>query len=190
MRKILPKGEKEKQETRNKIILGLILVGIMIISTAGYAFFSKEKENIKKLKYNNLEFAMQEDGLWHTKIQNNEFSFVYNPKDVENVSSFLTLNIQNYFNKPLFFSYESNRQGVEEIARNIESFLSRQPQFACLDECEEDFPVKNCSENIIIIKEMNETLIKQEENCVYILGKDEDVLKASDAFIFRILGVQ
>lgn len=189
MKQIISREETEKKERRNKIIIGLILVGIMVISSAGYAFFGTDKTSAEKIQYNNIEFSLQDDNLWHAKIQDYEFSAFYNPKDTENISGIVTLKLGNYYNKPLFFSYDSDRQAVEEISRNIASFTQR-VQYVCLDECKEDFPVKNCTDNIIIIKDLNISLIKQEDNCVYILADRDNILRASDAFVYKILGVQ
>ena len=126
--------------------------------------------------------------MWHVSIQNYDFSFFYNPKEVENISGYISLNLNSYFNKPLYFSYDSNTEGVSEILRNIGRFAER-TQFVCLDNCSENLPIKNCSDNIVIIKEENNTLIRQEDNCIYILAEKEETLKAADSFIFRVLGI-
>jgi hypothetical protein len=191
MRKIMTREERKGKETRNKVIVSLILVGLLVLSTAGYAFYQTGKGKVKKLDYRGVKFVLDEDSLWHFSISGQEFSTTYNPKQTENISGFLSLNLQNYVGKPLYFSYNSNRQGIEEITKNIARFVLR-VQFACLDGCQEDLPVKNCTDtdNIIVTKNINETLIKQENNCVYILAREDDAVRAADAFIFKILGIQ
>ena len=189
MKKILTKEEIEQKEKRNKILLGVALIFLMVISTIGYALFSSEKNEISKINYNNFEFVFQKDGFWHTEISGYDFYFVHNPKETENITSFIALDLRDYINKPLYFSHDSNKEGVDEIVRNLGRFVLR-TQFVCLDDCEEDFPIKNCSDNIILIRDANISLIKQEDNCVYILSNAGETLKASDAFIFKILGIQ
>ncbi len=185
----MTREEKERKEKQTKTLVGLILTVLMVGSIVGYAFYQKDGRRAENIDYKGIKFNLKEDGLWHFKIQNQEFSTIYNPKQTENVSGFLIMNIQGYMGKPLYFSYNSNREGVNEMIRNIGRFAAR-IQYACIDECEENWPVKNCSEdNIIIIKRINETLIKQEENCVYILAKEEDEARACDAFIFKIFGL-
>lgn len=180
---------KEKKDTRNKIIIGIILVGLMILSTAGYAFYNTDSESVKKIKYYDTEFVLGEDGLWHSTIQGYGFSTQYNPTEVENISINLNLNLDSYTNKPVYFSFESNPKGIDEIIRNLGTFVERS-QLSCLDgeKCEGDLPVKNCTDNVIIIKE-GTNKITQEDNCVYIFGNYSEITKASDAFIFRILGI-
>ncbi len=189
MRKILTREERERKEMMNRVIVGLVLVVIMILSTIGYSFYYTGKSNVKKIEYSGIEFILKEDDLWHFEINQYEFATVHNPKETENITSFITSNLLSYQGKPLYFSYDSERKGTEEIIRSIGRFVAR-IQYVCLDECEGDLPIKNCSENIIIIKEAGENLIKQEDNCVYVLAKEGDILKVSDAFIFRILGLK
>jgi len=119
-----------------------------------------------------------------------EFSTQFTPEDTQNISAPIFKNLYSYSGKPLFFSGES--PGKQEIARNLIDFLSRYPQDACIDNyeklCKEDSPIKNCSQdNIIIFQEKNETEISQEENCIFISALYSEQIRASDAFIFKIL---
>ena len=75
MRKILTKEKKEKKESRNKLIIGLVLVAIMVISTAGFAFFSAPQEKVSKINYNSIDFILGENNLWQFNIQNFEFFY-------------------------------------------------------------------------------------------------------------------
>ncbi len=52
--------------------------------------------------------------------------------------------------------------------------------------CKGDLPIKDCSQNLIIFETGNETRVYSEGNCVFIVG---DVLKGSDAFLYKILGI-
>jgi len=186
MKKIIPREEAEKKESRNKTIISLVFVVLMVFSTAGYAFYQTGKTTVSTIKYNGNNFIIGSDGLWHFKVNGTEYATAYNPKDTENISAG---NIKlDYINKPLYFSFDSDRQAADEIARNIGQFSSRM-QFVCVNECNEDFPVKTCSDNIIAIGEANNTSIKQNNNCIYILSNNENNIKAADAVIFKILGI-
>lgn len=192
MRKILTQGEKEKKDTRNKVIIGLILVGIMVLSTAGYSFFSGSREEVKKINYNGVEFILNENNLWQFKIQDFEFLTQNNPKDTENISVLIFKTANDFYGKPLFFLGKGTAK--QEIAQNLKNFALRM-QDACIKDyeevCEEDAPIKNCSQdNIIIIKEANYTEISEEENCVFILSPYEEQVRVADAFVFKILGVR
>lgn len=164
------------------------MVGIMVVSSAGYAFYRTGDESSKSLEYKNITFELKEDGLWHFETQGYEFATVFNPKETENISKSMVIDINDYSGKPLYFSYESDKQGESEIIRNIGRFIAR-AQEVCFDECKENLPVKNCSDNLILVNLANETLIKQENDCIFITAKENDVLRASDAFIFKILKI-
>ncbi len=193
MRKILTQDEKEKKDTRNKIIIGVILVGIMVLSTAGYSFFSgQNEEQVKKINYNGVEFVLNENGLWQFKIQNSEFFTFFSPEDTKNISAPIFKTANDYNGKPLFFLGEG--EAKQEIARNLGNFALR-IQDGCIKGyeamCQEDSPVKNCSQdNLIIIKEANYTEVSEEENCIFIFSPYEEQTRAADAFVFKVLGVK
>jgi len=200
MRKILSKEEKVKKETRNKVIIGLVLVAIMIFGTVGYAFFSNPTDNNKaKITYKGIEFILNENNLWQFKVQNLGFETQYNPKETENISVPVSASVYTYSGKPLFFLGQGAAK--QEIARNLWNVLSRAPQDGCIKSyeklCGDNTPIKNCSEdNIIIIQEQNYTEIseedieiKQEDNCIFIAAPYAEQGRAADAFLFKILGI-
>jgi hypothetical protein len=186
MKKIKTREYREKKERRNKTIIGVILAGLMLLSTAGYAFYNREGG--EKIRYNNVVFERGEDGLWHFFIDK-EYSTIYNPKELENISVNTELNLNDYKNKPLYFSYDSKVKSINEILRNLGRFISR-TQKVCTEECSENLPVKNCSEErIIIIRDGGENVITKEENCVYLISNQGESLKVADKFIFRLLKI-
>lgn len=191
MKKILSEEEKNKRAKRNGMVVGIILIGIMIISSAGYAFYNTNKtntENKNEVEYNGFKFNLQEDGLWHVKLGNNELVTQFNAKEVENIST-PSISLQQYTNKPLYFVSENNL-AVNEIAKNLNNFVAR-VQYACLEkECKDNLPVKNCTQNLIIIEDSNKTEVKKQDNCVFISAPYSESNRASDAFIFQIFGVK
>ena len=54
MKRIETKEIVEKKSNRNKLIIGLIMIGILVLSTAGYAFYNYDKSSSSKVKYNKL----------------------------------------------------------------------------------------------------------------------------------------
>jgi hypothetical protein len=191
IRKIISKENSERKTKRNQLILGIIMILVMFFSVVGYSFSVKEKEGSnEKMIYNGTTFT-KESGLWNTNIGSFKFSFKYNPKEVENVSAELNL-LKSYSGKPLYFS----ANGAEaEIARNFfyQNQIVQRVQYACLEEEEcimKDYPVKTCQDNFIIIKESSTNEIKQQQNCLFISGKKEDLIKLTDSVLFKIIGIQ
>lgn len=190
MRNIENKKESEKRNKRNQLIVGVILIFIMLGSTFGYVMFSSPDNNsgIEKIQYNGYEFVNQ-NGFWVTSIGNYDFVFSYNPEQVEKINASLN-SLNTYSGKVLYFFYENDAAAVE-ISRNLGSIVLRF-QGACIDEegCPEDWPIRDCSNNFILIKETNESKIYQENNCVFIEGPRENLTQITDEFLFKITGIE
>ncbi len=193
MRKIVTAQEMEEKARRDKILIGSVLVILMIISTAGYAFFSGEKEgSSEKITYNGITFLRSESGVWAFESQSMQFYTQYTPNETGNISSFILRSAGDYSGQPLFFLGQSGAR--REIEYNLRSLVTR-TQEGCIigyeEKCNNETPIKNCStDNIIIIEESNDTKITQEENCVFIKAPYEEQTRAGDAFIFKLLGIQ
>ena len=189
MRDIVTRETREGKERRNKTIIGIILVGIMVLSTAGYALYQTgREEETRQMIYEDTEFSLQNDGLWHFDVRGYEFATLYNPEQTENISGIIYTDLDDYTGETLYFSHDSEQEGINEIGRSFFGLVER-IQKVCLEECEEDLPVKNCTDKIIIIRTVGENLIRQEDNCIYILSDEGEVLRTSDAFVFKILGL-
>ncbi len=188
------KAEKEKRERRNRIIVGVLMSFLLVLSILGYALFSKpENTQTRKLTYNDVVFTF--DGrMWHFSLNGHNFATVFSPMNTTNIS--LPGNLEeifaNYTSAPLYF-VTSNIDAVDELVRNLGFFIPR-AQLACIqgEKCEGNLPVKNCQEhNIIIIKDSpNESGVSIKQNCLIIEGSYEEQLRIADAIIFRLLGVQ
>ncbi len=192
IRKIETQADVEKRETRKKLIIGIILVAVMVFSTAGFAFLNNPATDsgVITQNYNSYEFFLNSNGLWQTTIQGQAFQFQYSPNETQEIQP-LGIDVNFYSGKPLYFVSE-NPEATAEIAANLGRFLPR-VQNACLQgqNCTEDLPEKNCTaDTLIIIREQNETSLTKEDNCVFIEGHYADLVKLSDAFLYKILGIR
>ncbi|MBM3233501.1 hypothetical protein FJZ19_00230 [Candidatus Pacearchaeota archaeon] len=184
IRKIENKEETEKKrERRNKIIV-IIFGIILLLSSAGYAFFGWEKTTAEgKVSMNGLTFTRQGD-VWTTEISSYKFYFRYLPNETEEVK--INKRLQDYIKNPLYLTGSSAAD--EEIARNLAQFAERINLACYMENCTENLPEKNCSSNMIIIKEkpdFKKSVYTEEDNCVFIFSNN--TIKAADSFIYRIL---
>ncbi len=193
MRKITSKHQEEKKKKRNQWIVSSVLIFVLFFSVLGFAFsdFSSNEEsninnnNSNSINYNGFKFTEQ-NGFWI--LNQNNLIFRYNPNEIPKINSKLK-NLNNYNGKPLYI-YSENALAGSEIYKNLAQSVERM-QNACFERkgCDKNLPIKTCESNFIIIKEGNEKIV-QDNNCVFITGKAEDLTKLTDAFLFKMLGIE
>jgi len=198
MKRITSKKDREKRQKLNQFIIGGVLIFIMFASVFGIIVnsFGEEDSELKKINYNGFEFMNQND-FWILELEGFQFIFKNNPEQIElnesiNISSEIN-SLNSYLGKPLYvFSEDNNAKW--EIYKNLDPRANRivqRMQDACFEEeCGENLPNKTCENNFIIIKESNNSKIIQEDNCVFIEGKKENLIKLTDKYLFKMLGVE
>ncbi len=189
MRRITSKASEIKKQKKNQLIIGIILIIVMFGSVFGVIVNSfGKKENSNEVEYNGFEFV-NENGYWKLGIGGYSFVFRNNPYEVEEIETEINY-LNSYSGKPLYISSEFS-EATTEIYYNLEQIVLR-TQNACLEgeKCEGDYPVKTCEDNFIIIEEKNESNIIQDNNCVFIQGSEEDIIKVCDEFLFHIFGIR
>jgi len=181
-----------------QIILGVVLIGVLVLSVVGFGFLSQEDESNEEEieeKYTGFDFLKQ-GNLWSIELDEGKFYFQYLPEEVKNVSIYGFFDLMDYYQEPLYFVNEN--VGSSEIINNVGRYTSRY-QGACLNNtninCSENLPVKDCSNSNIIIFvdekigevyniQFNQTSVVGNESCVFISG---EYARASDAFLYRML---
>jgi len=186
MRKIRTQEEFAKKKRTNQILIGVILIFLMVVSTAGYSLLSREDGgSIGSEKYGNHTFY-RDQGMWGVLLNGETYYFQYLPNEIENVSISGYFSASQYSGKVLYFV--NNNPASQDVLIDLNKKFLR-AQDACLNNslCNGDFPVKNCDDNLIIFENPdNETRVWQERNCVYISG---DFLKGADAFLYKVFEI-
>lgn len=199
MERIITREKKERKRKRNQIIIGVILITLMLFSTAGYALLNRSSGNLQNtgidesINYKGIEFTrtgINFNSDWVFQAQGGSFITRHIPNEVTNISFSTISNIGRYVDQPLYIV--GSGPGVSEVARNLQPYSLRL-QNACISEedCEEGLPVKECSDNIIIVREPEDDLeyIYEEENCIYIIANLENQIRYADKFLFELLGI-
>ena len=192
IRKLVSKKDLKKKQRRNQYILASILVFILFGSVFGIIAGSFGKSSsTKKISYNGLDF-LQENGYYVLTIGDAKFYFLENPHSVANFTKKITVSktFKDFLLKPLYI-YSDNPVISAEIHRNLNVYVQRiQP--ACLKEEEclnNDWPIKTCQENFIFIRTSDKNKIYEKDNCIFIEGRQEDLTKLTDGFLFQIIGI-
>ena len=176
MRRIKIKNKQDNLR-RNVAIIFLIL---LTFSTVGYSIVNSFTSNEED---RNNEGFTREGNYWTTQFSNQKYYFTNLPNQLTNVSIEGNYSLEDYYSEPLYFTEES--EGAFEILNNLQRYIQRY-QKACTDECEGDFPIKDCKNNIIIFQE-GEDSVKKIENCVYLSG---DPIKTADKFLYEVLKIK
>jgi hypothetical protein len=189
IKSIESKEDIKKRQRKNQWIIGGILIFVMLGSTFAVIVDSfGTKTTAGKVDYNGYTFT-DTNGFWTTNIGSYKFMFQYNPTQVERIQTKLDY-LTNYVGTPLYISSE-DYVATAEVYQNLGNIVQRF-QGACLNEtnCQENWPIKDCSNNFIIIRITNESKIYQDQKCVFIEGKQENITQMTDEFLFWITGIE
>lgn len=183
--KIKSQSEKDRKARRNQIIVGVVLVGLLVVSTLGFAFKGSGGGDGGSVEEGGVAFYGQ-GGYWRAEIDGEVFSFRYLPSEVANISVDGLFDLGQYYNEPLYFV--GYGEGGSEILNNLGRYVLRY-QEACLDglACEGDFPIKDCSSNVIVFEESDVDSVYSDGGCIYIRG---DVVRGADAFLYEVLKIR
>ena len=148
----------------------------MVLSTLGFAFsFYNPDEQV-----NEQNTDINED--YSINIGGNKVYLTNSRTQIGNVSTNLSIEVQQYSNKPLYLDVNGSNSVLQEIGSSLGKYASR-TQEACYGKCEENLPEKDCSTNLIVWKDSLENKVYQEDNCVFIEGD----INSADAFLYKIL---
>ena len=176
MQKIITAEEKQRRSVRNGRILALLMLIILLGSTAGYAFLS----------YSRAGRESQTDGQetvqgWPLKVGENTIYLSTSPASSSAVSVQTSTTITSYAGKNLYVDATS-----DAILAEIQNTLGKYAylQEGCYGSCERDVPELNCTSPLIVWRGGSENSVHEEEQCVFIDGD----MRSVDAFLYRIFG--
>lgn len=188
MRKIKSEQETQSRKKKMQVFVGMFMVSLMILATAGYfaTELFTEKGSIQtneKVIYGGKTYFRQND-LWILQEQDKQFYFYNLPNEskgvYQNNSTF-----EDYSGKVLYIVNLVSE--AEFIVMNLNGVYTRW-QTACIESesCNEDLPIKNCSENLIVFKKGDKDRVERQGNCIFIYGNPE---KGIDALSYNLLGI-
>ncbi|MBI2451825.1 hypothetical protein HYV50_01965 [Candidatus Pacearchaeota archaeon] len=188
IRKIGTEKELEQKKQRMTIAIGLFMLGILVLGTAGFAFLSalsnNPNQNVNDNKNQNAEGQVRNVGnKWELIYQGQPYYFSNSPDSVKNISVEISFTSFDYSGKQ-FYIVSDNDAITSEIASTLGRYSSK-IQKACYGPCSEDLPEKDCNETLIVWKDSSENKIYQQDSCVFIEGD----MRAADAFLYRLFGI-
>lgn len=192
IKKLETKEKKVKKEKRNQLILAGILVAVMLTSIFGIVFSYNAGNTIptREIIFNGNVFTDQ-GGYYAINVSNSILYFSNNPNNLASLGEDINLSkkISNYFEQPVYI-VSNDYPSYNEIVQDFTPYVLR-VQGACIEgeNCSDStLPIKTCADNVIVVKEAEKNRIYENQNCVYIEGKSEDLLRLTDDFLLRVFG--
>jgi len=192
IKKIETRQDVVKKEKRLQLILAGILIFVLFGSVFGIVVNSfGSSQDTSKVSYNGYNFEI-ENGYYTLNLGILKFYFSFNPNEIKDLDKDfnVTRKISSYANKEVYVSSE-DYSSYSEIVQNFNQYVSRTQQ-ACKDgeKClDSNLPIKTCEDNLIVIKESTINKVYENNNCIYIEGKKDDLLKLTDEFLLYEIGV-
>ncbi|MCK5282833.1 MAG: hypothetical protein KAK00_05475 [Nanoarchaeota archaeon] len=159
--------------------------------------------------YNGLHSFVFAEGLWHTQLTNPSGTTLFNlhfhfsPRDVESIIPVGTLNLSNLDRYQNFFmTFDPTDEDLAYIAASIGeidfplvqvfgkgviSACTNNENTAC-----QGRPIVQCNSTdapVFYFASEDETNLIYLDNCVIISGRQEGLFKATDRFLFELLGI-
>lgn len=187
IRKIETHEESEKKRKRNTLMLSIIMIGILLFSTAGYFTFKGNEDGGSETKYEN---PTSTGDYWVLNYGGAKLRFSSSPESAKNVSILFSKTMEDYYGKTIYVASESELTS-DEIISTLGRFTAR-TQKACYGNCTKNLPERKCglNETMIVVGANSIDLtekgkVYEANNCVFIEGGIIQV----DAFLYRLFGV-
>ena len=161
--------------------VAIIFLVLLTFSTVGYSIVNSFSNPSNK--ESNPEGFEREGNYWATEFANQKYYFSYLPSQLENITIEGNFSLNDYYSVPLYFTKDGER--VLEILNNLQRYVEKS-QMACLGNCNENLPIKNCSMDNLIIFQEGINSVRKINNCVYLSG---DQLKTADKFLYEVLKI-
>lgn len=170
MRSLETQAVREAKEQNKRKIIGISLLILMVLSTAGYAFAAFNGDSNPKPTITSSQL----------KVGDRTFNLINSKETVSSVDVPISFRLLDYSGKIVYL--DSNLPAASyEVASTIGAFTGKM-QEACYLGCDRNLPEKNCSSLMIVINSSAPNSIRQNESCVFIDGD----LKQVDAFIYKV----
>lgn len=175
MRKIELREDLEKRNKRNQLIVGIILVGLMLLSTAGYALLSSDRTSLPtdQNSTSGSYVTLRKDGY--------DFYLSSTLEAIKSVPVNISITLSNYSTQNVFVA--SNSTSVSSEIYNVLGRYAYRVQDACYGPCQENLPEKDCSSLLIVWSPGATNKVTQQDRCVFIEGD----ISSADAFLYYLL---
>ena len=188
----------EEKSNRGKYLVGvlaLFIISIMVFSVL--SLNSEDKE--EKITYKDQLFVKTAQG-WQTYINNQQYSFAYNPLELENITLPANFNVNKLNSaQKIYLSLNPEEDiylAMQEFYKLLKPLITPKMQESCFIDVERcaALPLKTCDSatpdvKVILIKQDNLSKIDYQYNCLTIQGDSENLIKNIDKLSLNFFGL-
>lgn len=180
MRSIIEKKNEVKDKRKIQGLL-IFMLGILVISSLGYAFLSNPNSD-SNTGNQNQQGQQNENGQWMEYLNGQALPFTYPRKQVSWITVNTSIKLSDYYQREVYLVSKDSTRLKAELGQTLGVFTGR-IQDACLGACEGDLPEKTCQDLVIVWNSSaSGNIVYQKDKCVFIEGGIESV----DAFLYSL----
>lgn len=190
----LRQPKDSKKSTFFRLFLPIFILVTLVLSAFGIVI-SRSPEN-ESFKYKEHLFVKENNGF-STRINNQKYSFLYDPRTLENLTMAPITLTQLTYGTKFYISANPKEDiglGLSEFYRLIKPLVNKKFVQACTEDVEscENLLIKTCSdatpeEKVVVFKESNSTSLNYNLNCLIIQGSGEDMAKLTDKLTLNFI---
>ena len=178
---------------KSNLLLVIFIVFIMITSAIGFIYSPEDDNDLNQnlISYKGFNFERTTDNRFVTNINGNQVVFDNNPVSLDN---FTLPNFQITQDKLyLIFNPGEKDNSLEYSMSKIAYILQIKGVrtiLACSKEenCPEQLPIKDCSNEAFYFKKNNLTNIYKDNNCIVLQGDSININKYVDKIDLALIG--
>ena len=164
---------------RRQIILSVVMIVILVGSTAGYAIslISGDSTPVDQTQ------PYFDGNSWIVPYARYQFAVQTSPQEARNVSITGSFSLENFRGQAVYLDSES--ESIKQLLGGVLSLTAQRVQEACYGSCDRiDVPERDCSSPLIVWRGSSVNRIYTNSSCVIIEGD----YTSADAFVYRVLG--
>ncbi len=194
----------DKQSKLFFYVIAFIIIFIVLVLSIRY--FVPEKSEVQSYSYNGFVFT-NITGLWFTDIQKTGTNTVYTvplrhgPRELQDIA--IEGDVTSFKNRTkLYITFDPTGEdftyialAASELSINLAQTLNITPVAACSVNDTEvcaGRPIINCKthgEAAIYLKYANDTRVYAKNNCIFLEGPEEEIMKSADRLLLKWFSV-
>ncbi|MBM3232383.1 hypothetical protein FJZ21_03345 [Candidatus Pacearchaeota archaeon] len=174
-------GEIERKEQRRKRISGIFIISLLLLSTLGFALSMVSFEGQSSAE--EVQGFSNNGQYWIYTVGTQKYYFTHHVEEVDLSLYTIDKNLADFGGKQVYVDSQIDG-GLQEVYNSLGAYIGRINE-ACYGECTRDLPEKDCSEPMIVIRNSETPVIREQDSCIFIEGD----MKTLDAFLYKVLGI-